>query len=117
MQLVGDATMETIELAMDALAARSEVIAQNVANADVPGFHGSQVSFESELREAVERGDLERFGGATLEKSRCPADATGNNVSLEDEVVEMLKTSLLQEAMVEAFNFKAGLLRSALRAQ
>ena len=43
-----------------------------------------------------------------------PVDAIGNNVNIENEVVEMMETNLLQQAMVEAFNFKAGLLRSAI---
>ena len=34
---------------------------------------------------------------------------------LESEVVEMIKTNLLQQSMVEAFNFKTGMLRSAIR--
>ena len=39
----------------------------------------------------------------------------GNTVNLETEVVEMIRTNLLQQAMVEAFNFKAGVLRTAMR--
>jgi hypothetical protein len=35
-------------------------------------------------------------------------------VNIENEVVEMMETNLLQQAMVEAFNFKVGLMRSAI---
>ena len=38
-----------------------------------------------------------------------------NEVSLEDEMVEMIRTGLLRDAMVSAYNFKTGQLRTAMK--
>ncbi len=112
---ISDQSMEAIEYALDALTTRSEVVANNVANSEVPGFLASRVSFENELRRALEGRGPDRLGTPSVEVAPGQPDATGNTVNLETEVVEMIKTNLLQQAMVEAFNFKAGLLRTAMR--
>jgi flagellar basal body rod protein FlgB len=114
---VGDSTVQTIEYALRALEQRAEVTSQNVSNAEVPGYRANRLDFEGQLRFALEHGSLERLRGPQLSQANTPADASGNTVSVEDEMVEMLKTNLLQGAMVEAFNFKTGLMRSAIRGQ
>jgi flagellar basal-body rod protein FlgB len=114
-QPISDRAMDTIEYALSALTLRSEVVANNVANSEVPGFTASRVSFESELRRALEGRGPEQLGTPPIEVAPGSPDATGNTVNLETEVVEMIRTNLLQQAMVEAFNFKAGVLRTAMR--
>ena len=111
---ISDSTMQVIEQALDGLALRSETIATNVANAEVPGFRASRVSFESELRKAIESGDVDRFVAVVNDSGGAP-DANGNTVQIEQEMIEMIKTNLMQATMADAFNFKIGLLRSALR--
>lgn len=110
---ITDQTMAAIEYAMNALNLRAEVTANNVANAEVPDFQASRVSFEDQLRRALD-AKADRVGGPEIVGTGDPVDAIGNNVNIEDEVVEMMETNLLQQAMVEAFNFKVGLLRSAI---
>ena len=117
MQPIGDQTMEVIEYALNALELRSQTTANNVANAEVPGFKASRVSFEDQLRRAIDGGRMDSASGPEIHGTGDVADLTGNNVNLEEEVVEMMKTNLLQQSMVEAFNFKTGLLRSAIRGQ
>lgn len=112
---IGDQAMEVIEYALEALTMRSEVVANNVANAEVPGFKASRLSFEGELQRALEGIGPDRLGNPSIELAPGAPDATGNTVDLGSEVVEMIKTNLMQQAMVEAFNFKTGLLRSAIR--
>ena len=53
---IGDQTMEVIEYALNALELRSQTTANNVANAEVPGFRASRVSFEDQLRRAIDGG-------------------------------------------------------------
>lgn len=109
--------MEVIEYAMNALETRAQVVANNVANSEVPGFHASRVSFEGELERALSGRGPDSLGSPEVHDAGGSPDSTGNTVNLEAEVVEMIKTNLLQQAMVEAFNFKAGLMRSAIRGQ
>ena len=112
---ITDQTMAAIEYTMSALNTRAEVIANNVANSEVPDFRASRVSFEDQLRRALDGRGPDQAGGPEIQGTGGPVDAIGNNVNIEDEIVEMMETNLLQQAMVEAFNFKAGLLRSAVR--
>ncbi len=55
--LFGDRVLPVLGKAMDAYSLRHRVMADNIANANTPGFKRSYVPFESELRELVEEGD------------------------------------------------------------
>ena len=112
---IGDATMYALEYALDGLALRSETIADNVANAEVPGFRGSKVQFEESLKRAIGRGNFSGLRQASVEDSGQAPKADGNTVNVADEVVDMVKTNLATDAMVNAFNFKVDVLRQAIR--
>ena len=47
-------TIDLLHRAMDASVVRRQVIANNMANADVPNFKRTNVNFESELKRALE---------------------------------------------------------------
>jgi flagellar basal-body rod protein FlgB len=47
-------TVDLLHRAMDASSVRQGVIANNIANADVPNFKRSSVNFESELKRALD---------------------------------------------------------------
>ena len=111
---MNDVTMRAIEYALDGLNLRSEVIANNVANAEVPGFTASHVSFERHLADALERESLDSIAGPTVIRKADVFNGI-NEVSLEDEMVEMIRTGLLRDAMVSAYNFKANQLRNAMK--
>jgi flagellar basal-body rod protein FlgB len=49
-------TLDLLHRAMDVSLVRRSVIANNMANADVPNFKRTTVSFESELKRALESG-------------------------------------------------------------
>ena len=114
---IGDATMGAIEYALGGLALRSETIADNVANAEVPGFRGSKVEFESHLKRALSTGSFSSLRQASVDDSGEAPKADGNTVDVADEVVDMIKTNLATDAMVNAFNFKIDVLRTAVRGQ
>ena len=117
MMPIGDSTMGVIEYALDGLALRSETIADNVANAEVPGFRGAKVDFEDHLARAVRGRDFSALRSPATSDSGAAPKADGNTVNVADEVVDMVKTNLATDAMVNAFNFKVGVLRSAIRGQ
>ena len=112
---ISDVTMRAIEYALDGLALRSETIADNVANAEVPGFRGSTVDFESSLKRALQARSFSALRQPSVADSGDAPKADGNTVNVADEVVNMVKTNLSTDAMVNAFNFKVGVLRTAIR--
>lgn len=110
-----DVTTQAIEWAMNGLERRSQVTANNIANAEVPNFKASTLSFEGQLADALQGGATDRPNSMTISGKDGAVGPNGNNVSLEDELVSLIETNLRQEAMVQAFNYKAGLMRTALR--
>jgi flagellar basal-body rod protein FlgB len=110
-----DLTTQAIEWAMNGLERRSQVTANNIANAEVPNFRASRISFEGQLKEALQRSSLDTGQTMATTSTSDPVGPNGNNVGLENELVSLIETNLRQDAMVQAFNYKAGLLRTAMR--
>jgi len=108
-----DSTGSAIYAALNGLAARQRVIANNVANIETPGYIAGRVSFEDSLRSAIAGGDPGATSVATL-GSTDPVNQNGNNVSLDNEVVSLTDTDLRYQLMVQAMNQKFGLLRAAI---
>ena len=109
-----DITTKAIEWALGGLEQRSQAIADNVSNAETPGYRGSSVSFEAELRPALDTGRLDRPTVEVATKSG-PVGPNGNNVRMEEEMVDMIATNLDKSAMIQSFNYKADMLRAAIR--
>ena len=106
-----DFTMQTASTALDGLSLRAKVRADNIANSETPGYRAKHVDFESALRAAG--GDLSA-AQAEEQFRDTPVDQRGNSVDLELEVTEMVQDNLMFQAMVNGFNYKAGLLRTAM---
>lgn len=108
-----DSTGSALYAALNGLAARQRVIANNVANVETPGFIAGRVSFEDSLRAAIAGGNAGATSVSTV-RSADPVNANGNNVSLDTEVVSLTETDLAYQLMVSALNSKFGLLRTAI---
>ena len=111
---IGDAMTASVEYALRGLATRADVRATNLANVNTPGYRAARVDFETALRTAVAAGAPETVGAPTISADPNLPNGNNNTVSLEGEVVGMMKDNLLRDAMVNAFNYKAGVLRAAI---
>jgi flagellar basal-body rod protein FlgB len=109
-----DSTGSVIYAALNGLAARQRVIANNVANVETPGFIAGRVTFEDSLRTAIANGDDGVTSSVSTRSSTEPANVNGNNVSLDNEVVGLTQTDLAYQLMIQAINQKFGLLRTAI---
>jgi flagellar basal-body rod protein FlgB len=108
-----DVTAHAALGALDGLAMRGEVRANNVANAETPGFRARHVEFESALRDAIQRG-APRTASFDTTASPTIIGANGNSVDLETELIGSMKDGLQRDAVVNGFNFKTAQLRVAL---
>lgn len=106
--------MVALQTALRGLATRQRVIAANVANIETPNFRAGEVDFESSLRQALGAGDPAATQ-LSVHRSTAPANANGNNVSLDDETVGMVETNLRYQLTVEAVNTKFKLLSTAIK--
>ena len=105
-----------IERALKGVSMRQKVTADNLANAMTPGYTARRVDFEASLGEAMRSG---RPGSAeiTLRRTTDAAKLDGNNVSLDEEVIEQQRTGMQYQALVEAANHKLGLLKTAIESR
>lgn len=113
--IVGDATTGVLHSALRGLAEEQRVVADNVANVNTPHFLAGTVSFEDALREAVASGGDVEDVQPTVERSLAPTNANGNNVNLDDQMVEATKAGLSYQLALRALDNKYSLLRTAMR--
>lgn len=106
-------TSVAMKTALDALALRQRVIADNIANVDTPGFLAGRVTFEDALATAVERGS----GRVTTHVTRSlePTRTNGNNVNLDTETVSNIDTNLRYQVAARAVEGQYTAIRTAIR--
>jgi flagellar basal-body rod protein FlgB len=86
---------------LDAVALRHEAIATNMANLETPGYRRVDLvpAFQNELARACASGDAQQIASLkpalAADASAIPQGRDGNNVNLEQEMLEMNQNSLL----------------------
>jgi flagellar basal-body rod protein FlgB len=115
MTLFTDGVQSALERAMDGVALRQRVSAQNIANVMTPGYQAQQVSFESSLASALSTGQNPARTALAVTGEGGQSDVNGNNVDLATESTTMMRSGLQYEALVQATNYRLGVLREALR--
>ncbi|MDY6969628.1 MAG: flagellar basal body rod protein FlgB [Spirochaetota bacterium] len=127
-----------LEKSLDVESLRRKVIANNIANVDVPHFKRSEVNFESELQRAIrEANDSSNLLPAKLTNKKhipfyVPRDIMsvqsrinldynstyrndGNNVDIEKEVVDAAKNLMRYNAMTTRLNSNFKMLKLVMR--
>ncbi|HOK55350.1 MAG TPA: flagellar basal body rod protein FlgB [Armatimonadota bacterium] len=116
-----DITTLTLSKTLDGLALRHKVIANNIANAETPGFTRSEVRFEDKLRAALDGGTtgsakkrISESEASVDVDSTSPTRPDGNNVSIDKEMAELTKNTLRYEALIHLLNLKGSMTRTAI---
>lgn len=119
--LFPDITTTSLEKCLDGIAIRQRTIADNIANVETPGFKRSDVSFEDQLKQAMEAGDdqsamqqINEVAPETQVDNVTPGRPDGNNVSIDKEMSSMVKNTMQYEALVQLMNLKTSMLRAAI---
>ena len=115
--VIGDVTSSALKAALDGLAQRQRVTADNIANINTPGFLAGRVDFESSLRGAIAGGDDPASANAVTARSLEPTNTNGNNVNLDSETIIATETGLRYQLALNALDGKYNQLRTALRTQ
>jgi flagellar basal-body rod protein FlgB len=113
--VIGDVTATALKSALDGLAQRQRVTADNIANINTPGFLAGRVDFESSLRGALSSGDSPSSSRAVVARSLEPTNTHGNNVNLDAETITATETGLRYQLALNALDGKYNSLRTALR--
>jgi flagellar basal-body rod protein FlgB len=113
--MITDVSMSALHAALDGLAQRQRVTADNIANVNTPGFLAGRVDFESSLQGALAGGESPSTAQALVARSLEPTNTNGNNVQLDTETVIATETGLRYQLALTALDGKYNGLRAALR--
>jgi flagellar basal-body rod protein FlgB len=130
-------TLSILKREMDVSVLRRQVIANNIANADTPNFKRSVVDFESQLKRALDSekptGQLEAkmtdrrdipfhrsidwrtVGPRRVLDYLSTSDNNGNNVDLEQEMMDSLNNQLEYQLLTQAVTSQFARINVVLR--
>lgn len=118
--------INVLDKAADASWTRNDVLANNIANADTPGYKRKDVQFETYLANAVAGTDsldetVANIDLSTLESTTYTEQAglsyriDGNNVDISTENVELAKNQLKYYTLMSSINDEFSRLKVALK--
>ena len=116
---VSDAVSQVLASALDGVSARQQVIADNIANVDTPGFRATSVDFESQLAAAINDGTFTEAGGLPVETAitatptETPVGANGNNVDLRKETMAAVQSQFQYQVLTRAVSDRFNLVKTA----
>ena len=104
------------ERTLDYLWGRQNVTINNIANVDTPGFKSQYVTFENVLGRNIRSAQIRSATGNSVERAIRSSYATlhtttnestrldGNNVDMDQEQIELVKTTYEYQMMVQSIN-------------
>lgn len=125
-------TQKLLNQALNASQLRNDVIANNIANVNTPGFKRSEVIFEENVRQALQEQtknaklritntrhiQVGNYGGIMPAEIRTLQGLTyrndGNNVDIDVENAKLAKNKILYDAVGDSFSKEIKLLRLAI---
>ena len=125
-------SLPAVEKSLDANMLRSKAIANNIANVDVPGYQRVEVSFEDDLKKALDRTKLKGtrtnknhldIGRRNIEKinpkSYRPVDPTQpsgvNNVDIDIENAKMAENQIIFNYAVKFANSRFTAVQNSIK--
>jgi flagellar basal-body rod protein FlgB len=100
-----------LDSALDGLSTRQQVIADNIANVDTPGYRATSVDFESALMSAIESGNPGAVT-AVATATDTPVGANGNNVDLRKETLAAVQSQFQYQVLTRAASDRFDLVRT-----
>lgn len=124
-------SVNLLEKGVSATWLRNEVISNNIANVDTPGFKANEVSFEDIMANAVDAESglglrvtnerhipttptLDRAKGMVVSEGDTSAGYDENNVDIEHEMVELAKNTIEYFTLVSKVNSEFRKLNTAI---
>jgi flagellar basal-body rod protein FlgB len=111
-----DPTQQVLQRAISGATLRGTVLANNIANADTPGFQPSDVDFHAALRGAIGGGEAV-IARTRFEPEQGPMRALradGNGVDSEAESAKLAENGLELNALVEVAGARVQIMRTAM---
>ncbi len=119
--------INVLDKAADASWLRSQVISNNIANVDTPGFKRKDVEFESYLAYELEGANSKTLAQRISEVDLTNLTATSyteneglsyrldeNNVDIDTENVEFASNQIQYNAFIDSINYQFNMLKAAM---
>ena len=120
--------VNVLNKAADAAWQRNDILANNIANVDTPGYKRQDIDFQSQFRRALGNSRYEtvdakvaHVSGTELQ-ARVYTDAAnfsyrldGNNVDMDQEQVELVRTAYEYQYMLASINSDLKRLQNAAK--
>jgi flagellar basal-body rod protein FlgB len=107
-----------LETALRGLNLRQQVTANNIANADTPGYHSQVVTFEDQLQQALNNTDptladtpVQPQVGDAL-GARATVD--GNTVDMDQQLLSLTETGLRYNAVAKSLSDRLALYKTVV---
>lgn len=113
-----------LEKSLDVAWLRNDVISQNIANADTPGYKRKEVQFEalldSEMKHSrIQKGQTRLSGNDGIRVVEDNANYSyrldGNNVDMESEMAQMAINTIRFNTLIQRMNSQFTKLRNVIR--
>ena len=116
-------TKNNIERGLDAAWLRYDVISQNIANVDTPGYKRKVVRFEEFLDNEMKTGRISqgktRLSSNGMQITEDPTNSSyrsdGNNVDIEHEMALMAANSIRYNMLIQRMNGDFQKLKTVIR--
>lgn len=98
--------------------ARSQVLANNLANASTPGYIRKELEFHNSLAEQLESGDISNVTSAKASVVEDLSEAPrvdGNNITVATEMNQMMQNSALSNLLQRAYTTKMNIIRNSIK--
>src|SRR5262245_61478936 len=114
-----DPVTSVLHSALDGLALRERVIADNIANVDTPGIRASSVDFQSSLQSAIADGSIAGGGGsgAQILATGTPVGENGNNVDLRKETLAAMQSQFQYQMVTRSVSDHFNLITTVTQGQ
>lgn len=120
--------INVLSKAADASWTRNEILTNNLANVDTPGYKRKDVSFQNYLLQELTSGDSTSLRTRINDVEVGNLDATvytdfnelsyrldGNNVDVDTENVELASNQLYYQTVLDTINHQFQMLKSAMQ--
>ncbi len=114
-----DPSIMGIEKAMQGSLLRQQVLANNIANANTPGFQRSDVDFQSALAQAFSSGtpttsQLDQISFSPQVSSTGAMQVDGNTVDINTENADLSENTLDYQALESVMGTRMSILKTAI---
>ena len=111
-----DNTELGLQSAISGASLRQQLLSNNLANAETPGYQRQDVDFHQQLAQAMQTGDPNAIDSVqfTPQTDRQTMRADGNGVDVDTESAEMAKNALEYQALVAVAKSRIEIIQSAM---